>query len=137
MKKSEIISRTLKEFWNEPYEDGDTPLEEVDAENPIVVALIAALKSADPDAEVQTCDDFSHFRIECCDTCHPSYPHYDMALIDLEGGGNAWICCALDSALNPGEASRRTASRVRRSLDPIGERDGLHQPRCHTCPWTC
>jgi hypothetical protein len=103
MTKGEIISRTLKDFWNEPYADGEVPLEEVDPENPILVALVAALQSADPDADIRTCEDFGHLHVECCDTCHHSYPHYDMALIDLESGGNAWICCAMDTVLNPGK----------------------------------
>jgi hypothetical protein len=103
MKKNDIIMRTLVDFWNEPREDGDSPLEEVDPENPVVVALVAALKSADPDADIRTCEDFYHLHVECCDTCHRSYPHYDMALIDLESGGNAWICCAIEQALNPGK----------------------------------
>jgi hypothetical protein len=103
VKKSEVISRTLEQFWNEPSEDGDTPLEEVDPTNPIVAALEAALRGADPDTDIRTCEDFSHLQVECCDTCHHSYPHYDMALVDLESGDNAWICCAMDVTLNPGK----------------------------------
>jgi hypothetical protein len=64
---------------------------------------MTALKSVDPDAEIRTCEDFGHLQVECCDTCHRSYPQYDMALIDLERGGNAWICCAMEGALNPGK----------------------------------
>ena len=103
MKKSEIISRTLKEFWNEPHQVGDTAFENVAPDNPTVVALEAALKSADADVDIRTCEDFGHLHVECCDACHRSYPHYEMALISLEGGGNAWICCAMDTVLNPGK----------------------------------
>lgn len=39
--------------------------------------------------------------IECCESCHTCHRHYELTLLNLECGGQAWICCTLDRALNP------------------------------------
>jgi hypothetical protein len=58
--------------------------------------LDAALKDVPPGIAVRTCDDFADLCVGCCETCHCFDPHYELALIDIESGGNAWICCALN-----------------------------------------
>jgi len=39
-----------------------------------------------------TCEDFDHFDVNCCDTCHTCYPHYEMWVVVLSDGRNAWVC---------------------------------------------
>lgn len=63
--------------------------------------LTGKLASLRTDEKVRTCEDFGDLGIACCNSCHTGYPHYELALIELESGGRAWICCALDRTLNP------------------------------------
>jgi hypothetical protein len=51
-----------------------------------------------PDSEILTCKEFD-FPVECCDSCHYFYAHYDMDLVDLPDGRKAWICCTVRGAL--------------------------------------
>jgi hypothetical protein len=50
--------------------------------------------------DIPSCADFAHLGVECCPGCHGEYPD-EIELIDIESGKRAWICCALDRALNP------------------------------------
>jgi hypothetical protein len=63
-----------------------------------------------PEIDIPTCADFAHLGVECCPGCHGEYPD-EIELIDIESGGRAWICCALDLALNPSKrvSNPRTA----------------------------
>lgn len=70
-------------------------------ENVVRTTLTGKLASLRHDEKVHTCADFGHLNIECCETCHTFCAHYELDLISLESGGQAWICCALDRALNP------------------------------------
>lgn len=60
-----------------------------------------SLRNAALEANIRTCEDFGSLNVKCCECCHGIYQHYEIALIDIESGGNAWICCAIDRALNP------------------------------------
>jgi hypothetical protein len=73
-----------------------------------------------------TCEDFDHFDITCCDSCHTSYPHYEMSAVLLSDGRHAWVCHCIGAIL-----MRRTKAVLfddifgRRRADPIG--DALHE----------
>jgi hypothetical protein len=44
--------------------------------------VIAELQRKLPEGvEIKTCEDFKHLNVECCDTCHNFYPHYEMKVI--------------------------------------------------------
>ncbi len=47
--------------------------------------------------------DFKDLNVECCETCHEFYPHYDMSLIELPDGAKAWVCDHVKSAIYPAE----------------------------------
>jgi hypothetical protein len=42
-----------------------------------------------------------------------------MSLLDVEGGGKAWICCALDRALNPQKHAQLASSAAYKTLAAI------------------
>jgi hypothetical protein len=92
--KNEIITKTLVEMsqhcWGAEYD----PDEEPDYEE----LVIAMLREQLPDDDVDTCEDFEGLKTQCCETCHKSYPHYDMYLENLPTGGKAWLCCAVRAA---------------------------------------
>jgi hypothetical protein len=46
-----------------------------------------------------TCDDFDHFDVTCCDTCHTCYPHYEMWIVKLSDGHHAWVCDPIEHIL--------------------------------------
>jgi hypothetical protein len=58
------------------------------------------LGQIEPEMDIPSCADFAHLGVECCPVCHDEYPD-EMALVEIESGGRAWICCALERALNP------------------------------------
>jgi len=51
--------------------------------------------------DIRTCEDLRHLNVECCDTCHNFYPHYEMSVIDLPDGGKAWVCDTVKWAIYP------------------------------------
>ena len=59
---------------------------------------IPELKKRLPDSDIMTCKDLD-FPVECCDSCHYFYAHYDMHLVELPDARKAWICCAVLRAL--------------------------------------
>lgn len=106
MTKREIIEQILKDFRTQANKSRTPFSDEADYEKEIVEALETSLKGIETDANIRTCEEFSYLNVECCQTCHTFYAHYEMSLIELESGGNAWICCAMDRALNPGKLKR-------------------------------
>lgn len=64
-------------------------------------AVAVNLKNLAEDEHLRTCAAFGYLGIPCCNAYHTGYPHYELDLIELESGGSAWICCALNRALNP------------------------------------
>ena len=101
MTKSEIIEKVLNEFRNESEAAGIPARDDVDYGKVIVAALEKSLRNAALDANIRTCEDFGSLNVKCCDCCHGIHQHYEIALIEIETGGSAWICCAIDRALNP------------------------------------
>jgi len=51
--------------------------------------------------DIRTCEDFRHLNVECCETCHNFYPHYEMSLVDLPDGAKAWVCDTVKWANDP------------------------------------
>jgi hypothetical protein len=110
LKKDAIIAKTLADLKN-VSSHGELSLDsDPDEEELAVQTLDAKLKEIDPDRDIRTCSDFSHLHTECCEICHTFSPHYEMSLLDVEGGGKAWICCAMDRALNPQKHSQLASS---------------------------
>jgi hypothetical protein len=79
--------------------------------------LKASLKSVEEGANIRTYEDFAHLNVVCYETCHTCDSQYEMALIDIESGGNAWICCALDRALNPSKHARLDTPEYEQIMD--------------------
>ncbi len=63
--------------------------------------LIAELQKRLPETDIKTCQDFQHLGVNCCDTCHTFYPHYEMSVIDLPDGAKAWVCDQVRWAIYP------------------------------------
>lgn len=51
--------------------------------------------------EIKTCEDFRHLNVECCETCHNFYAHYEMKVIQLPDGSPAWVCDSVEWAIYP------------------------------------
>ena len=98
MNKAEIVSKTLKEMGRISLQTEPPFSDEQDEEEFIISVLQGDLPS---DVDIRTCEDFKHLNVECCETCHEFYPHYDMSLIDLPGGGKAWVCDTVKWAIYP------------------------------------
>jgi hypothetical protein len=116
MKKAAIIAQTLKEMGcpsgnEELHCNGDR-----DDEGLVIETLETLLKKLEPDSSIQTCTDFAHLNSECCEICHTYCPHYEMSLLDVEGSGKAWVCCAVDRALNPKKHSAFKSSYAHKTL---------------------
>jgi len=87
--KAEIIAQTLESM-------------NLNDEPEYQTIVIAELYRKLPDGvEIKTCEDFRHLNVECCDTCHNFYPHYEMRVIDLPDGSSAWVCDAVEWAIYP------------------------------------
>jgi hypothetical protein len=84
MNKAEIISQTLRAMKLTVPPSTDDQDEEA--------FIVSVLQDKLPDGDIKTCEDFKHLNVECCDTCHNFHPHYEMTVIDLPGGGKAWVC---------------------------------------------
>ena len=101
MTKSQIIEKVLKEFRNVSQETGIPEGDDADYEKVIVAAIEKSLRGVEQDTEIRTCEDFLDLNVKCCECCHGIYQHFEVSLIEIESGGNAWVCCALDRSLNP------------------------------------
>jgi hypothetical protein len=91
--KQEIIAKTLKDVREHQGIDRLNLEYEED--------VITTFNELLPDGDIKTCEDFKHFNVECCDTCHGFLPETEMYLVDLPEGGKAWICCPVHSELFP------------------------------------
>ena len=103
MNKLEIIKKTLFEFEDRDPEDGTPYVFDPYSHGHVIEALRAALAGVGDDVDVKTCSDLSYLNVDCCQTCHAHYPHYEMTLVSLQGGGKAWVCCSVHGALVPAE----------------------------------
>jgi inorganic pyrophosphatase len=91
MTKAEIIANTLG-------------LMNLNDEPDYQTIVIAELQRKLPEGvEIKTCEDFPHLNVKCCDTCHNSYPHYEMKLIQLPDGCPARVCDTVRWAIHPEE----------------------------------
>lgn len=119
MKKVAIIAKTLADMKNVSCHEELSLASDPDEEGIAIQTLEAKLGEIEPDLDIRTCSDFSHFRIECCEICHAFSPHYEMSLLDVEDGGKAWICCAMDRALNPRRHSQLASPAAYKTLATI------------------
>lgn len=95
MNRDQVIAKTLQDMRHhvQGAQQQKSDRDEYDRE-----VTIPELMRRLPDGEVATCEEFD-FDVDCCDSCHYFYAHYDMYLVDLPDGRKAWICCAVRSAL--------------------------------------
>jgi hypothetical protein len=119
LKKAAIIAKTLADMKSVASHEELGLASDSEQEEIAMQTLEAKLGEIEPDRDIRTCGHFSHLRTECCEICHTFSPHYEMSLLDVEGGGKAWICCAMDRALNPQRHSRRASSTAYKTLATI------------------
>jgi hypothetical protein len=119
LKKNAIIAKTLAEMKNVCSQEELSLASDPDEEAIVIQTLEAKLREIEPDRDIRTCSDFTQLHIECCEICHALSPHYEMSFLDVEGGGKAWICCAMDRALNPQKHSQLESSDAYKTLATI------------------
>jgi hypothetical protein len=100
MKKTEIIEATLQGIRGREAALAVGFEDITSYERHVAAEIEKRLDTIEPDLDIPSCADFSHLGEECCPVCHGDYPD-EMALIEIECGGRAWLCCSLDRALNP------------------------------------
>jgi hypothetical protein len=103
MTKSEIIESILSELRNSTATEECKHLRSNVSEIEAIAELEERLEGEGPDTTIRTCRDFSYLNVTCCEVCHLLDPAYELSLVDLQGGGNAWLCCAMTEVLNPKE----------------------------------
>lgn len=101
MTKDEIIDGIVAAPRAGANQEAKQPLDDLDYEVIIRDALTSKLTPLRPEQLVRMCADFGHMGIECCESCHIYCPHYELALPNVECGGQARICCAVNRVLNP------------------------------------
>lgn len=89
MTKAEIIAQTLRVMKLNDEPDYHT------------IAVAELQRKLPESMEIKTCEDFRHLNVECCDTCHNFYPHYEMRVIQLPDGSPAWVCDSVEWAVYP------------------------------------
>jgi len=101
MNRDQIIAKTLDDMrrFENPVEDSEPGTADRAFEYDRDVFVPEMLKRL-PDCEITTCDDLG-LEVECCESCHGYYPHYDMYVVDLSEGRKGWICCAVRRVLFP------------------------------------
>jgi hypothetical protein len=119
LKKAAIIAKTLADMKTVSSDEELSFARILGGEEIVIQTLETRLREIEPDREIRTCSDFGHLLTECCEICHTFSPHYEMSLLDVEGGGNTWICCAMDKALNPKKHSRFAPSAAYKTLAAI------------------
>jgi hypothetical protein len=119
LKKAAIIAKTLADMKKFPSHEELSIASAPEEEKIAIQTLEAKLREIEPDSEIRTCSDFGHLLAECCEICHTFSPHYEMSLLAVEAGGEAWICCAIDRALNPQKHSQLASSAAYKTLAAI------------------
>jgi hypothetical protein len=119
LKRAGIIAKTLADMNNVGSHEGLRRDNDPEEEEIVIRTIEAKLSEIEPDRDIRTCSDFSHLHVECCEICHSLSPHYEMSLLDVEGGGEAWICCALDRALNPQKQAQPASAAAYQTLAAI------------------
>jgi len=123
MRKAETISKMLREMGGISLQTEPPFSDEPDEEESIISVLQDSLPA---DLDIRTCEDFRHLNVECCETCHNSYPHYEMSLVDLPNGAKAWVCDTVKWAIYP-ERNRALKPSLHNSpagVDPSAETIG-------------
>jgi len=99
MNRDQLIVKTLEDMRGyeisrkEEFYQQSPELDEYDRD-----ITIPELMKRLPDRDILICRDLD-FPVECCESCHYFYAHYDMYLVDLLDGRKAWICCSVRRAL--------------------------------------
>jgi hypothetical protein len=119
LKKAVIIAKTLADMNSVDSNEGLRRHTGPEEEEIAIRTIEAKLREIEPDRDIRTCSDFSHLHAECCEICHALSPHYEMSLLDVEGGCKAWICCALDRALNPQKHAHLASSAAYKTFAAI------------------
>lgn len=97
MTRTEIVLRSLEEMGLLPLPGQDARLGEKIRR---IHAVVAGLQRRLPDGEITMCGAFRLLNVGCCDACHTD-PLHEMTLLELPGGGMAWLCCAVEAASSP------------------------------------
>lgn len=108
MKKADIIAKTIHDMARKHERDAQYKAE----------VVVPTLNERVPEGDSKTCEDFKHLNLECCETCHTFYAHYEMDAVDLPDGSKAWICHAVKSALIPEKLTEKEAAR-RKVMDAM------------------
>ena len=112
--KAEIIETTLREMGPFPPASEDEPGEEA-----LIISVLRDRLPAALDVDIRTCRDFRYLKVECCDTCHHFYPHYEMNVIELPDGSPAWVCDAVEWAIYPERYLKLQNSTAGKSLRQV------------------
>jgi len=96
--KMQVIGKTLTEMSR--YWSWLTCCESADGAGYLGI-VAAELDVRLPDCLIKTWGSFRHLNAACCDSCHTYYPHRRMSLVDLPGGGKAWVCHEIERAIYP------------------------------------
>jgi hypothetical protein len=108
MTKAEII-RTTVERLEVSLQNNPQFGVQVDDLELVVVELQDVLPY---DVDIRTCEDFKHLGVRRCETCHGENAHYEMALIALPDGGQAWVCDSVRWAINPKHQGSRNSPEI-------------------------
>jgi hypothetical protein len=98
MTKSDLIEKILKDLGPFPLQNEPTYCDEPDYEEQLLATLQTKLADG---VDIKTCEDFRHLGVDCCPICHGDYAHYEMSVIGLRDGSQAWVCDPVKYALNP------------------------------------
>jgi hypothetical protein len=102
MNRNQIIVKTLEDMrgyeWSQREEFYRQSAEAEELDRYDRDTTIPELMKRLPDSDIMSCKDLD-FPVECCDSCHYFYAHYDMHLVELPDARKAWICCAVLRAL--------------------------------------
>jgi hypothetical protein len=111
MKREDIITRMLEHYQRtraiDPEfaatfaaEQGQAAFNELLEHHRAYPAIIAdELERRLTKGAYLTCTDFDHLDVNCCESCHTGYPHYDMYDVPLDDGRHAWVCCPIRNVL--------------------------------------
>jgi len=96
--RGEIIEKTLKEMGLLLPSKKDA---QSSNEAGPLSGVITELQRRLPFGNIKICGAFKYLNTACCDTCHTTYPQYEMILIDLPDGSRAWVCENIELAIFP------------------------------------
>jgi hypothetical protein len=98
MTRGEIIEKTLKEMsLRLPSKKAAQAGDQAD----FLSGVITELQRRLPFGNIKTCGAFKYLNTACCDTCHTTFPQYEMTPVDLPDGGKAWVCENIELAIFP------------------------------------